>query len=112
MIDVCPHVMRCFTILVTLFNINVKDASLSSLRVLIHGVEMKRERNSCFLGIYMTTGSPFALTSTKYVRKGGFVGMFNGICLGERGWNRTIMKNKYIALVRSGFVTSFQAELS
>ena len=74
---------------VSLFSMNVKDASMSALCVLLNEVEIKRKRNPCFLGITYDNRPIFRSHFDKVCKKGHVrMNVLRHLSRCDWGWNK------------------------
>jgi ribonuclease HI len=87
---------------VTLFSNDVRDREMTELSVWLHGVELRREKSPCFLGVKYDVGFTFRGHVDRVVSKAATgVRLLRCLTGCDWGWGKGLLRSTYVALVRS-----------
>jgi len=87
---------------VSLFSMSQRDASMSELRVCLFGEEVAREKRPCFLGVTFDSKLVFQAHVDGVVAKARKrLNVLRKLAGCAWGWGKGLMRNTYVALVRS-----------
>jgi ribonuclease HI len=87
---------------VSLFSMNVKDASMEELRVVLNGCEVARELYPKFLGVVFDGRLCFRMHADRCAKKAGDrLRLLRKLAGSSWGWGKDLMRCTYVALVRS-----------